>query len=306
MHKYGVRLLKNRLYLVDIPEGANVCHGDKILVATEKGQEAVVLQRIPECIIEKWGDKLPQPLPFIRRINEVDKTKLEEIGRKENVAFHKCEDLIKKHGLEMTLVDTRYTFDEKKLTFYYTAPHRIDFRELLKDLTQTFRRVRIDLRHIGVRDETAIMEGIGMCGRPFCCASFLFNFASINIKLVRDQGMPVNPSKISGTCGRLLCCLNYEYSNYIEAAVGMPPVGSAVMTKEGLGKVAALHFLHATVVVKLEDGRVKEFSKKEIEMLDEDITNIDIDSPLSYHDEDTEDIDISAIEDDDQSYTNNV
>ena len=122
---------------------------------------------------------------------------------------------------------------EKKITFYYTASERVDFRELLKDLTQVFKRVRIDLRHIGVRDETSIMEGTGICGRPFCCCSFLRKFESINIKLAKDQGMPIAPGKISGTCGRLLCCLNYEYSNYIEAAKDMPPLGSSVMTPEG-------------------------------------------------------------------------
>ncbi len=305
MYKYGVRLLKNRLYPVSIPEDTEVEHGQLILVTTEKGQEVAKLQRMPSCVTQKWGKLLPDPLPFIRIITEVDKTKVEEIGRKENVAFHKCEDLVKKHELPMRLVDSRYTFDEKKLTFYYTAPHRIDFRELLKDLTQTFRRVRIDLRHIGVRDETSILEGIGMCGRQFCCSSFLTNFTSINIKLVKDQGMPVNPGKISGTCGRLLCCLNYEYQNYIDAAAGMPPVGSAVMTSEGLGRVAALHFLHATVVVKLEDGRVKEFGKKEIEMIEEDVTNIELDYSMSYHEEE-EGIDLSSMEDDDQSFTSNV
>ena len=305
MYKYGVRLLKNRLYPVTVPENVEIKHGQLILVTTEKGQEAAKAIRIPSCIVQKWGSSMPAPLPFVRIITAVDKTRIEEIGRKENVAFNKCKELVKKHSLPMMLVDSRYTFDERKLTFYYTAPHRIDFRELLKDLTQTFRRVRIDLRHIGVRDETSIMEGLGMCGRPFCCSSFLSNFTSINIKLVKDQGMPVNPSKISGTCGRLLCCLNYEYSNYIDAAAGMPPVGSGVMTSEGLGKVAALHFLHATVVVKLEDGRVKEFTKKEIEMIEEDITNIEIDYSHNYREND-EDIDISGIEDDDQSFTSNV
>jgi cell fate regulator YaaT (PSP1 superfamily) len=305
MYKYGVRLLKNRLYPVNVPEEVELDHGQLILVTTEKGQEAAKALRIPSCVIKTWGNELPEPLSFVRTITEVDKTRIEEIGRKQNVAFNKCEELVKKHELPMRLVDTQYTFDEKKLTFYYTAPHRVDFRELLKDLTQAFKRVRIDLRHIGVRDETSIMEGMGICGRPFCCSSFLKNFTSINIKLVKDQGMPVNPSKISGTCGRLLCCLNYEYSNYIEAAAGMPPVGSGVMTSEGLGKVAALHFLHATIVVKLEDGRVREFNKKEIEMLEEDITNIEIDYSMDYHDEE-EEIDISSIEDDDQSFTSNV
>ncbi len=305
MHKYGVRLLKNRFYPVNIPEDVEVEHGQMVLVTTEKGQEAAKIQRMPSCIIEKWGDKLPESLPFVRKITEVDLTRLEEIGRKERVAFHKCDELVKKHELGMRLVSTKYTFDEKKLTFYYTAPHRIDFRALLKDLTQTFRRVRIDLRHIGVRDETSIMEGMGICGRQFCCSSFLKDFASINIKLVKDQGMPVNPGKISGTCGRLLCCLNYEYANYIEAAAGMPPVGSAVMTSEGLGRVAALHFLHATVVVKIEDGRVKEFGKKEIEMIEEDVTNIELDYSINYVEEE-ESIDISSMEDDDQSFTSNV
>ena len=305
MYKYGVRLLKNRFYPVSVPEDVDVKHGQLILINTEKGQEAAKAERISSCVINKWGNDLPEALSFVRIITEVDKTRVEEIGRKENVAFNKCEELIKKHELPMRLVDSKYTFDEKKLTFYYTAPHRIDFRELLKDMTQTFRRVRIDLRHIGVRDETSILEGIGICGRLFCCSSFLNNFTSINIKLVKDQGMPVNPSKISGTCGRLLCCLNYEYSNYIKAAAGMPPVGSGVMTSEGLGKVVALHFLHATIVVKLEDGRVKEFNKKEIEMIEEDISNIKIDYTIDYSSED-EDIDISSIEDDDQSFTSNV
>jgi len=305
MYKYGVRLLKNRIYPLSVPEGTELEREQIVLVTTEKGQEAVKAERIPSCVLEKWGKKIPQPLPFIRIMTEVDKTRLEEISRKENVAFHKCGGLIEKHKLPMRLVNSKYTFDEKKLTFYYTAPHRIDFRELLKDLTQTFRKVRIDLRHIGVRDETSIMGGLGICGREFCCSSFLSDFTSINIKLVRDQGMPVNPGKISGTCGRLLCCLNYEYSNYIEAATGMPPVGSGVMTSEGLGKVAALHFLHSNVVVKLEDGRIKEFNKKEIEMLEEDITNIEIDYSVDYHDDDA-DIDISAFEDDDQSTTHNI
>lgn len=305
MYKYGVRLLKNRFHPVNVPEKVEIQHGELILITTEKGQETAKIERIPSCVINKWGKDMPEALPFVRKVTEVDKTRIEEIGRKENVAYKKCEELIKKHELPMRLVGTKYTFDEKKLTFYYTAPHRIDFRELLKDMTQTFRRVRIDLRHIGVRDETSIMEGIGICGRQFCCSTFLSNFTSINIKLVKDQGMPVNPSKISGTCGRLLCCLNYEYSNYIKAAAGMPPVGCGVMTSDGLGKVAALHFLHATVVVKLEDGRVKEFSKKEIEMIEEDISNIEIDYSMDYREED-ETIDISSIEDDDQSFTSNV
>ena len=308
-YKYGVRLLKNRLSPIKIPNNCEeeIQHGQLVLVSTEKGQEVAKIQKIPHEIFEKWGNKLPEALPFIRILSEVDMQKYNIIKEREDSTFQKCLELVQKHELPMRLIDARYTFDERKVTFYYTAPHRVDFRALLKDLTQTFRKVRIDLRHIGVRDETAILEGIGLCGRSFCCCSFLSDFASINIKLAKDQGMPINPSKISGVCGRLLCCLNYEYANYIEAAAGMPPVGSGVMTPEGIGKVAALHFLNATVVVKLEDGRVKEFGKSEIEMIEEDVENIQLDYIDPYQDvEETETIDISELEDDDSSYTTNI
>lgn len=308
-YKYGVRLLKNRLHPLKISKNNEdeLQHGQMILVSTEKGQEVAKLHRIPQCVFEMWKGKLPESLPFIRVLSDVDLQKHESLQERQMAAFHKCNELVEKHHLPMRLIDTRYTFDERKITFYYTAPHRIDFRELLKDLTQTFRKVRIDLRHIGVRDETSILEGIGLCGRQFCCCSFLSNFTSINIKLAKDQGMPINPTKISGVCGRLLCCMNYEYSNYIEAAAGMPPVGCGVMTSEGIGKVAALHFLNATIVVKLEDGRVKEFCKKEIEMIEEDVTNIEIEYNTNYHEEEeAHTVDLSELEKDDSSYTTGI
>jgi cell fate regulator YaaT (PSP1 superfamily) len=208
----------------------------------------------------------------------------------------------------MNLVQCRITFDRRKITFYYTAPERVDFRGLLKDLTQTFTRVRIDLRHIGVRDETSILEGVGLCGQPFCCSSFLRKFATINVKLAKDQGMPITPGKISGTCGRLLCCLTYEYSNYIDAAKGMPPIGSSVMTSDGLGKVCYLQFMSGKVAVKLEDGKTKEFDKTDIEMVDAEV-NVEIDTnPAainSYSDDDTN-IDIRQLEDDKNSSTGNI
>ena len=207
----------------------------------------------------------------------------------------------------MNLVQCRITFDRRKITFYYTAPERVDFRALLKDLTQVFTRVRIDLRHIGVRDETSILEGVGLCGQPFCCSSFLRKFATINVKLAKDQGMPIAPGKISGTCGRLLCCLTYEYSNYIDAAKGMPPIGSSVMTTEGLGKVCYLQFMSGKVAVKMEDGKTKEFDKNDIEMVDADV-NVEIDVPAinNYQDEDSSNIDIKQLEDDKNSSTGNI
>lgn len=203
----------------------------------------------------------PEPFNVIRVLTQRDLQTLDDIKKEEVEAFFKCQALIKQHKLVMNLVQCRITFDRRKITFYYTAPERVDFRALLKDLTQTFTRVRIDLRHIGVRDETSILEGVGLCGQPFCCSSFLRKFATINVKLAKDQGMPIAPGKISGTCGRLLCCLTYEYSNYIDAAKGMPPIGSTVMTTEGLGKVSNLQFMSGKVQVKLEDGKTKDFDK---------------------------------------------
>ena len=246
MTNLAVRYLKNAYYPLDISENISVNCGDTVLVRTEKGEEALKVICVNDKIVELWekDKQKPQPFKVLRVLNEKELQILDKIKQEEVEAFFKCKSLVEKHKLVMNLVQTRITFDRKKITFYYTAPERVDFRELLKDLTQVFKRVRIDLRHIGVRDETSIMEGCGICGKEFCCCSFLKKFGSINVKLAKDQGMPITPGKISGTCGRLLCCLNYEYSNYIEAAKGMPPVGASVMTSDGLGKVCALHFLN--------------------------------------------------------------
>ena len=301
MSKFAVRYLKNMFYPLDIPSNIELQCGDMVLVRTEKGEEALKAICINEKITEIWekNKQKPDAFPVIRVLGERDKKTLEEIKKEEVEAYFKCKALVEKHKLVMNLVQTRITFDRKKITFYYTAPERVDFRELLKDLTQTFKRVRIDLRHIGVRDETSIMEGCGICGKEFCCCSFLKKFGSINVKLAKDQGMPITPGKISGTCGRLLCCLNYEYSNYIEAAKGMPPVGSPVMTPDGLGKVCALHFLNNSIQVKLEDGKIKDYPKNDIEMVEAEV-NVEIDIPqqnLSYED-DSKDIDLKSLEDD--------
>lgn len=306
MYKFGVRLLKNKLYPLSIPDTAKVEHNQLIIIRTEKGEEVTRALRIPCCVFKKWGDKLPEPISLIRVLSPKEYPYLKEIEEKEEQAYKKCEELISTHQLNMRLVSTKYTFDRKKLTFYFTAPGRIDFRELLKDLTQIFRKVRIDLRHIGVRDETSILEGLGLCGNELCCCSWLKQFDSINIKLAKDQGMPVNPGKISGTCGRLLCCLNYEYSTYIDAAVGMPPVGSGVMTADGIGRVCALHFLNGKVAVKLEDGKIKEYTDKEIEMIEDEVTSIEIDYPVQYQEEEEGSVDISQLEDDEQSFTSEI
>ena len=315
MYKYAVRYLKNTFYPLIVPDTITIEDGQMVLVRTEKGEEAlkafVVNSQIAE-IWEKCGSEnckccnKPEPLTVIRVLSQRDMQTLEEIKREEVTSFFKCQELVKQHKLNMNLVQCRITFDRRKITFYYTAPERVDFRALLKDLTQVFTRVRIDLRHIGVRDETSILEGTGICGRPFCCSSFLRKFATINVKLAKDQGMPIAPGKISGTCGRLLCCLTYEYSNYIDAAKGMPPIGSSVMTPEGLGKVCYLQFLSGKVAVKMEDGKVKEFPKADIEMVDADV-NVEIDLPnMHVYAEEDSHIDIRQLEDDRNSSTGNI
>ena len=307
--KFAVRYLKNMFYPLSVPENIEIHCGDMVLVRTEKGEEALKAICVNPQISKIWEESKQKPdeFPVIRVLGERDKQTLEQIKKEEVEAFFKCKALVEKHELVMNLVQTRITFDKKKITFYYTAPERVDFRELLKDLTQTFKRVRIDLRHIGVRDETSIMEGCGICGKEFCCCSFMKKFGSINVKLAKDQGMPITPGKISGTCGRLLCCLNYEYSNYIEAAKGMPPIGSSVMTPEGLGRVCFIKFLSGIVAVKLEDGKIYEYQKSDVEMVDAEV-NVDIDLPVNNFTQD-ENIDmkqLKQLEDDRNSSTGNV
>ena len=306
--KYAVKYLKNTFYPLDVPDTIHIEDGQMVLVRTEKGEEALKAFVVNSQISKLWekSNNKPTPFPVIRTLSQRDLQTLEEIKKEEVQSFFKCQALVQQHKLNMNLVQCRITFDKRKITFYYTAPERVDFRALLKDLTQVFTRVRIDLRHIGVRDETSILEGSGVCGRPFCCSSFLRKFATINVKLAKDQGMPIAPGKISGTCGRLLCCLTYEYSNYIEAAKGMPPVGSSVMTPDGLVKVCYLQFLSGKVAVKMEDGKTKEFPKGDIEMVDADV-NVEIDIPvMNTYTDDNDNIDIKQLEDDRNSSTGNV
>ena len=307
--KFAVRYLKNTYYPLNVPDTITLQDGQMVIVRTEKGEEALKVFIVNSQIEQLWENakQKPEPLSVIRVLSQRDLQTLDDIKKEEVEAFFKCQALVKQHNLVMNLVQCRITFDRRKITFYYTAPERVDFRELLKDLTQTFTKVRIDLRHIGVRDETSIMEGVGLCGQPFCCSSFLRKFATINVKLAKDQGMPIAPGKISGTCGRLLCCLTYEYSNYIDAAKGMPPIGTSVMTTDGLGKVCYLQFMSGKVAVKLEDGKTKEYDKNDIEMVDADV-NVEIDTPVinSYADDDTSNIDIKQLEDDKNSSTGNI
>ena len=307
MIKYAVNLIKNTFHPLQIAESAHVEHGQLVLVRTEKGEEVAKVFVVNPLIAKAWESKMPESIPLIRVLGQKDLETLEELKIAEAEAFKTCKELVAQHNLHMNLVQTKYTFDRRKITFYYTAPERVDFRGLLKDLTQVFKRVRIDLRHIGVRDETSLLEGNGLCGRPFCCCTFLRKFDSINIKLAKDQGMPITPGKISGTCGRLLCCLNYEYKNYIDAAKDMPPIGSGVMTPDGLGRVCSLHFVSNEIAVKTEDGKIKNFKKEEIEMVDGDVNiEIDIQDTTVYQEQSDYNVDIKQLEDDRNSSTGNV
>ena len=306
--KYAVRLIKNTFHPLKVPEDMELQQGQKVLVNTEKGEMAAEVFVISCCVSKQWEKSKPEELEIIRILNEDDEKILEQLKVEEAESLIKCQALVEKHKLAMHLVQCKLTFDRKKITFYYTAPERVDFRELLKDLTQTFRRIRIDLRHIGVRDETSIVEGCGICGKPFCCSTFMRKFDATNIKLAKDQGMPIAPGKISGTCGRLLCCLNYEYSNYLEAAKDLPPIGCSVMTPDGLGKVSSLNFLNYKIYVKLEDGKTKDYIKEDIEMVDAEV-NVDINDNYNNRYSQDEKVDmkqLKQLEDDKNSSTGNV
>ena len=304
--KFAVRLIKNTFHPLKVQDDVNLSRDQLIIVRTEKGEEVHRVIIVNDEIAKHWQKYKPEALSVVRVMTDEDLNTYKEQKELEVKALLKCREFAEKRKLVMNLTKVCYTFDRKKITFYYTAPERVDFRELLKDLTQEFKRVRIDLRHIGVRDETALLQGQGICGQNYCCCSFLKNFDFVSTKLAKDQNIPLTPGKITGACGRLLCCLNYEYSNYIEIAKMLPPVGSGIMTPDGVAKVASICFLKQKVSAKLEDGKIKEYSKDEIEMLDQEV-NIEIEQTenlLNYNEE--ENIDLKTLDNDKNSTTGNI
>ncbi len=240
--------------------------GDKVIVETARGVEfgSVVTggKEVPD-------GKGTQPLkPVIRMATKDDIRKEAKNREKEKEAFHICLDKIRKHGLEMKLIDAEYTFDNNKVLFYFTADGRIDFRELVKDLASVF-RTRIEWRQIGVRDETKIRGGIGICGRPLCCHTYLTEFAPVSIKMAKEQNLSLNPSKISGVCGRLMCCLTNEEETYEELNSHLPSNGDRVTTPDGLkGEVHSVNVLRqlVKVVVTLDNDEkeIREYKAKEL------------------------------------------
>ena len=225
--------------------------GDKVIVETARGVEFGSVVTGPK---EVEDDKITQPLKSVIRLaTEDDKKKEEKNKEKEKEAFKICLDKIHKHGLEMKLIDAEYTFDNNKVLFYFTADGRIDFRELVKDLASVF-RTRIELRQIGVRDETKIRGGIGICGRPLCCHTYLSEFAPVSIKMAKEQNLSLNPTKISGVCGRLMCCLKHEQDTYEYLNEKLPNVGDFVRTVDGnKGEVLSVSVLRQKVRIVVTD-----------------------------------------------------
>ena len=235
------------------PGKFDIKQGDNVIVETARGVE---FGRVVSGPREVKDEEVVQPLKsVIRPANDQDRKTVEKNKQKEKEAFKICLEKIRKHKLEMKLIDVEYTFDGNKILFYFTADGRIDFRELVKDLAAVF-RTRIELRQIGVRDETKIRGGIGICGRPLCCSTYLTEFSAVSIKMAKEQNLSLNPTKISGVCGRLMCCLTNEEETYEVLNSQLPSTGDTVTTKDGLtGVVHSLSVLRrrVKVVVNLDN-----------------------------------------------------
>ncbi len=262
----GVRFRRaGKIYYFD-PAGFDIKQGDNVIVETARGVE---YGKVVLGLREIEDDKVIQPLkPVIRQATPVDDEVERENKEKEKEAFRICLEKIEKHGLEMKLIDSEYTFDNNKVLFYFTADGRIDFRELVKDLASVF-KTRIELRQIGVRDETKIVGGIGICGRTLCCNSHLSEFAPVSIKMAKEQNLSLNPTKISGVCGRLMCCLKNEQEAYEELNAKLPDVGDYVTTNDKLkGEVQSVSVLKqlVKVIVTLEkdEKEVREYKVEEL------------------------------------------
>jgi len=252
----GVRFKKlGKIYFFD-PDGIKFEKGKSAIVETARGLELGEVAVANRLMSE---DKMVSSLKkAIRVATDDDVKKYNENEKKAQEAFKVCEEKIKKHGLDMKLIDVEYTFDSSKLLFYFTADARIDFRELVKDLAAVY-KTRIELRQIGVRDEVKMLGGYGICGRELCCCNHLTDLNPVSIKMAKEQGLSLNPTKISGSCGRLMCCLKHEQEVYDEKLSRLPNVGALVSTPDGKGSVEDVQVLKELITVKIEndDGAVK-------------------------------------------------
>ena len=263
----GVRFKKpGKVYYFD-PCGLDVKMDDPVVVETVRGVEMGECARAPYEVPDE--DIVPPLRKVVRIATDEDITQVEQNRENERKAYDICQEKIAHHKLEMKLVDVEYAFDCSKIVFYFTANGRVDFRALVKDLAAVF-KTRIELRQIGVRDEAKMLGGLGPCGRPICCGTFLGDFQPVSIKMAKEQNLSLNPTKISGLCGRLMCCLKYEQDNYEEARKRMPRVGKDVITPDGRGHVIDINVLRETVRVRFQDGdnvEVKEYSAADVQRL---------------------------------------
>ena len=239
-----------RAYSFD-PAGIKAEQGEYVIVETQNGIE---IGTVSAANHEVAKDAIVKPLKkVIRKATEKDMARREENKKKETEAFGICEELILAHKLDMKLVEVEYSFDANKIVFFFTSDGRVDFRELVKDLASRF-HTRIELRQIGVRDEAKMLGGLGICGRPYCCKQFLNDFQPVSIKMAKEQGLSLNPTKISGSCGRLMCCLKYEQDAYEYLNSLTPSVGSTVKTPEGNAVVTEVNLITGYLTVRLSDS----------------------------------------------------
>ena len=255
-----------KVYYFD-PAGNTVQKGQRVIVETVRGVECGVCAT---ANMEVPDDQIVKPLKSIlRTATPQDLETLQRNKEKEARAYEVCRQKIEQFGLDMSLVEVEYTFDGSKILFFYTAPERVDFRELVKSLASGF-RVRIELRQIGVRDEARMIGGLGPCGRPFCCSEFLHDFQPVSIKMAKEQGLSLNTLKISGTCGRLMCCLKYEQSSYEYLLKHTPKVGAIVDTSDGRGEVVENNLLTGMLKVKLDrhpDAAPAAFHRRDVKLI---------------------------------------
>ena len=262
----GVRFKANGKSYYFSPGELELQQGDHVIVETARGTECGEVAKGPHDVPDS---SIVKPLKTVTRMADaVDVRRMQQNRADEKRAFSVCEERIAKHKLDMKLVDVEYTLDRNKILFYFTADGRIDFRDLVKDLAGVF-RTRIELRQIGVRDESKMLGGLGICGQPFCCSRFLRDFQPVSIKMAKEQGLSLNPAKISGSCGRLMCCLAYEQPAYEYLNRITPGVGSIVKTPEGVGAVVETNVISGTLRVRMDPPATvfKTFHKDECQYL---------------------------------------
>lgn len=251
----GIRFKDSgKIYFFD-PRDLSLEPGEQVIVETVRGHEMARVAYAPQDVAEE--EIIGELKPVVRRVEPSDLERFRSLQARHAEVLARCGEKVREHALPMSLVKAEYSFDGSRLTFYFTAEKRVDFRLLVRDLARTFKS-RIELRQIGPRDEAKLLGGIGPCGRVLCCASFLPDYARVSIKMAKDQDLPLNPAKISGVCGRLLCCLSYEHDQYLEMRAELPRKGTWVQTSDGPGEVIGQHVLKQQVLVQLSNSGMQE------------------------------------------------